>query len=97
MSYDLDQSLVFTAFKHNPVIIFVSGKPLSSRSLICNKIVKEFGYTHISISNLFKDEVKKASSFGDDVKFHLEKGELVPTKMVLYALVHAIQENKSEK
>jgi adenylate kinase family enzyme len=46
---------------------------------------------------LFKEEVKKASSFGDDVKLHLDKGDLIPTKMVLYALVHAIQENKADK
>jgi len=46
---------------------------------------------------LFKEEVKKASSFGDDVKLHLDKGDLIPTKMVLYALVHAIQENKAHR
>ena len=68
MSYDLDQNVLQTAFKRDPTIIFILGKPFSGRGTFCSKIVKEFGFTHISLSGIFREEIKKGSNMGDDLK-----------------------------
>ena len=47
----------------NPKIIFVIGGPASGKSTQCEKIVEEFGFTHISIGDLLRQEIEKVSIF----------------------------------
>ena len=42
-----------------PKITFVLGGPASGKGTQCAKLVEEFGYTHISTGDLFREEVKK--------------------------------------
>lgn len=43
----------------NPKITFVLGGPASGKGTQCEKLVEEFGYTHISTGDLFRAEVAK--------------------------------------
>ena len=45
----------------NPKIVFVLGGPASGKGTQCDNLKKEFGYTHISTGDLFRDEVKSGS------------------------------------
>lgn len=46
----------------NPKITFVLGGPASGKGTQCQKLVEEFGYTHISTGDLFRAEVAKVSN-----------------------------------
>jgi len=43
----------------NPRITFVTGAPGSGKGTQCEKLVEEFGYTHISTGDLIRMEIKK--------------------------------------
>jgi adenylate kinase family enzyme len=45
----------------NPKIIFVLGGPASGKGTQCEKMVEEFGYTHISTGDLMRLEMQKVS------------------------------------
>jgi len=45
----------------NPKITFVTGAPGSGKGTQCEKLVEEFGYTHISTGDLIRMEMKKVS------------------------------------
>ena len=45
----------------NPKITFVLGGPASGKGTQCEKLVEEFGYTHISTGDLMRAEMKKVS------------------------------------
>ena len=45
----------------NPKIIFVVGGPGLGKAAYCQKLVGEFGYTHISMGAVFQQEMAKVS------------------------------------
>lgn len=45
----------------SPKIIFVLGGPASGKGTQCEKMVEEFGYTHISTGDLMRKEMEKVS------------------------------------
>ena len=49
----------------NPKITFVTGAPGSGKGTQCEKLVEEFGYTHISTGDLIREEIKKVSGAND--------------------------------
>ena len=48
----------------NPKITFITGGPGSGKGTQCEKLVEEFGYTHISTGDLIRMEIKKVSIAG---------------------------------
>ena len=46
----------------NPKITFICGGPGSGKGTQCEKLVEEFGYTHISTGDLIRMEIKKVST-----------------------------------
>lgn len=49
----------------NPKIVFVLGGPASGKGTHCLNLVNEFGYTHISTGELYRQEISKVR-FKDD-------------------------------
>jgi UMP-CMP kinase len=45
----------------NPKFTFVLGGPASGKGTQCQKLVEEFGYTHISTGDLIRAEIKRVS------------------------------------
>ena len=52
----------------NPKIIFVLGGPASGKGTQCDKMVEEFGYTHISTGDLMRLEMQTVSYLINDLK-----------------------------
>ena len=45
----------------NPKIIFVLGGPATGKGTQCERLVEEFGYTHISTGDLMRAQIQKVS------------------------------------
>jgi len=71
-------------------IIFVLGGPASGKGTQCEKIISEFGYTHISTGDLFREEMKSGSKIGDRIKGIIAKGDLVPFQLTVQVLINAM-------
>lgn len=71
-------------------VIFVLGGPGCGKGTQCDKIVKEYGYTHLSSGDLLRDEVASGSERGKALNAIMEKGDLVPLEVVLDLLAEAM-------
>ena len=55
----------------NAKITFILGGPASGKGTQCEKLVEEFGYTHISTGDLMRAEIAKVSfTFNTSFKFY---------------------------
>lgn len=74
----------------NARIIFVVGGPGCGKGTQCEKIVKQYGFTHLSSGDLLREEVASGSARGKELTAIMERGELVPLETVLALLRDAM-------
>ncbi|XP_022084207.1 adenylate kinase isoenzyme 5-like isoform X2 [Acanthaster planci] len=67
-------------------IIFVIGGPGSGKGTQCEKLVNNYGFTHLSSGDLLRAEVKSGSERGQKLTAIMENGDLVPQETVLELL-----------
>lgn len=79
----------------NPKIIFVLGGPASGKGTQCAKIVEEFGFTHISVGDLMRQEVSKGTKNGEAIKKIQREGGLVPFELTVELLIGGLIQNPS--
>merc|ERR1739842_74630 len=71
-------------------VIWVLGGPGCGKGTQCDKIVAQYGYTHLSSGDLLREEVKSGSDRGKTLNAMMEKGDLVPLFVVLDLLAEAM-------
>ena len=59
-------------------VIFILGGPGSGKETQCEKIVKKYGYNHLSYDDLFKTEMTRESRRSQTLKEYMEDRSLVP-------------------
>jgi len=74
----------------NPKITFVLGGPASGKGTQCEKLIEEFGYTHISTGDLIRSEVAKGTKEGEKMKKLMNAGALVPFDLTVQILINAL-------
>lgn len=81
-----------------PTIVFILGGPGSGKGTQCDKLVRNYGFTHLSTGDLLREEIAKGNSeHSQELKEIMSKGELVPTNIVLDLLKNAIETTQSDK
>jgi adenylate kinase family enzyme len=55
-----------------------TGGPGSGKGTQCDKIVAQYGFTHLSTGDLLRSEVQSGSERGKKLNAIMEQGELVP-------------------
>lgn len=79
-----------------PKIVFVLGAPGSGKGTQCEKIVKDFGYVHLSAGDLLREErTRSGSQYGDFIEDCITNGKIVPVEITCTLIENAI--NKSVK
>ena len=63
--------------------IILLGPPGSGKGTVAARLQQEFGLTHVSSGHLLRREVERGSAIGERVRVFLEKGDLVPDRIVL--------------
>nr|XP_040578682.1 adenylate kinase isoenzyme 1-like isoform X2 [Lepeophtheirus salmonis] len=77
----------------NIPIIWILGGPGCGKGTQCDKIVKKYGYTHLSSGDLLRAEVQSGSDRGKQLTAIMEKGDLVPLSVVLDLIAEAMIKN----
>lgn len=75
--------------------IIIFGAPGGGKGTICNKLVKDFQFTHISTGNLLRNQVAKNTALGTQVKSFLAEGLLVPDQIVVDIIKSEINQKDS--
>lgn len=71
-------------------IIFIA-PPAAGKGTQSEMLVKKYGYKHISTGDLLREEVKKESLLGKDIKKLMEAGKLISDEKVLNLLKSKIE------
>jgi hypothetical protein len=72
-------------------IIFVLGGPGSGKGTQCAKLVKDFGFKHLSAGDLLREEQDRpGSEFGDLIKSYIKDGLIVPMEVTIQLLENSI-------
>jgi adenylate kinase family enzyme len=66
-----------------PKVLFILGGPASGKGFFCQKIVQEFGYTHISMGDLMRKEMNTGTKDGERIKKIVSDGGLVPFELTV--------------
>ncbi|XP_058119169.1 UMP-CMP kinase [Anopheles ziemanni] len=78
-----------------PKVVFVLGPPGSGKGTQCEKIVKEFGYTHLSAGDLLREERNRVGSeYGALIEDNIKNGRIVPVEITCALLENAMNKTK---
>merc|ERR1712033_41613 len=71
-------------------VIWVLGGPGCGKGTQCDKIVAQYGFTHLSSGDLLREEGASGSERGKNLTAIMESGQLVPLATVLDLLAEAM-------
>ncbi|KAG3283405.1 adenylate kinase isoenzyme 5 isoform X4 [Ictidomys tridecemlineatus] len=71
-------------------IIFMMGGPGSGKGTQCEKLVEKYGFTHLSTGELLRKELASTSERSKLIRDIMERGDLVPSGIVLELLKEAM-------
>ncbi|XP_018875593.3 adenylate kinase isoenzyme 5 isoform X2 [Gorilla gorilla gorilla] len=71
-------------------IIFIIGGPGSGKGTQCEKLVEKYGFTHLSTGELLREELASESERSKLIRDIMERGDLVPSGIVLELLKEAM-------
>lgn len=75
-----------------PQVLFILGGPGAGKGTVCKKIVKAYGYVHLSAGDLLREErTKPGSEYGELIENHIKNGTIVPAEITCNLLDRAIQ------
>eukprot|EP00126_Sphaerothecum_destruens_P008558 Sdes_comp20259_c0_seq2m13736 len=80
-----------------PSVVFVLGGPGAGKGTQCEKIVKNFGYIHLSAGDLLREERKSGSKDGDLIERHIQEGKIVPVAITVQLIKKAMETSRSDK
>ncbi|KAI3672628.1 hypothetical protein L6452_38724 [Arctium lappa] len=66
-----------------PLKIMISGAPASGKGTQCELITSKYDLVHVAAGDLLRAEVAAGSENGKQAKEYMEKGQLVPDKIVV--------------
>lgn len=74
-----------------PKVVFVLGAPGAGKGTQCEKIVAEYGFTHLSAGDLLREERnRKGSEFGALIEDYITNGKIVPVEITCSLLENAM-------
>src|SRR3954454_11697686 len=61
-------------------VIFVLGGPGAGKGTQCARLVKEYGFVHLSAGDLLRDERDSGSAIGATIEEYIREGKIVPVR-----------------
>ncbi len=80
-----------------PRVIFVLGGPGAGKGTQCGKLVKEFGFIHLSAGDLLRDERDSGSPDGEMIENFIREGKIVPVEVTVNLIKKAMEKSGATK
>ena len=68
------------------VVIF--GAPGSGKGTQSDKLIKKYGFEHISTGDVLRNEIKNGTELGKTAKSYIDKGQLIPDELMISILAN---------
>ncbi len=68
------------------VVIF--GAPGSGKGTQSDKLIKKYGFEHISTGDVLRSEIKNGTELGKTAKSYIDKGQLIPDELMISILAN---------
>ncbi|XP_020388400.1 UMP-CMP kinase [Rhincodon typus] len=86
-------ALIRNLLMMKPKVVFVLGGPGAGKGTQCVKIVKKYGYTHLSAGDLLRAErSKEATQYGELIDSYIKEGKIVPVEITINLIKKAMDE-----
>ncbi|XP_078417294.1 UMP-CMP kinase [Cetorhinus maximus] len=90
-------ALVRKLLMMKPKVVFVLGGPGAGKGTQCVKIVKKYGYTHLSAGDLLRAErSKEATQYGELIDSYIKDGKIVPVEITISLIKRAMEETMAQ-
>ncbi|TPX41366.1 hypothetical protein SeMB42_g05601 [Synchytrium endobioticum] len=94
-SMDGEALSVFRSFASQPdgtVVVFVLGGPGAGKGTQCTRLVRNFGFVHLSAGDLLREErLRPGSQYGDLINNYIRDGKIVPSHITIGLLYNAME------
>jgi len=70
----------------------IMGPPGAGKGTISKKIIKDFGYVHVSTGDMLRAHVREGTDLGKQAKTHMDSGGLVPDGLIIDMLLSKLKE-----
>lgn len=74
--------------------IVIFGAPGSGKGTQSDNLIKTYGLFHISTGDVLRDNIKRGTPLGATAKEYIEKGQLIPDKLMIDILANVLDSNK---
>lgn len=71
----------------------IMGPPGAGKGTISKKIIKDFGYLHVSTGDMLRSHVREGTELGKQAKEHMDSGGLVPDGLIIDMLMSKLKES----
>ena len=78
-------------------VVFVLGGPGSGKGTNCAKIVRDFGYAHLSSGDILRAERDSGSKLAEMINEKIKNGELVAPDISIDLILKAVEKSGSDK
>ncbi|CAO1621236.1 unnamed protein product [Parajaminaea phylloscopi] len=78
-------------------VIFVLGGPGSGKGTQCSRLVKDWGFLHLSAGDLLRaEQTREGSQYGELIDRYIREGQIVPSEITIALLENAIRKHLTE-
>jgi len=67
------------------------GPPGGGKGTISKKLIKDFGYHHVSTGDMLRAHIRAATALGNEAKSFMDKGDFVPDLVVISMVIDEIK------
>jgi adenylate kinase len=77
--------------------LILFGPPGSGKGTQAEKLIRKYGWIHLSTGNLLREEIANQTKLGLEAKSFMDKGQLVPDAVVIGMIGSALDANPQAK
>jgi len=85
----------FSPLQARYLTTIVMGPPGGGKGTISKKLIKDFGFSHISTGDVLRAEIRDGTELGKEAKSYMDSGGLVPDQLVIDMVLGKIGEIKA--
>jgi UMP-CMP kinase len=80
-----------------PRVLFVLGGPGAGKGTQCARLVREYGFVHLSAGDLLRDERDSGSADGEMIENYIREGKIVPVEVTVNLIRKAMARSGATK